>query len=331
MERLLKSSGDIEIHIVTQPDVHGKPRTKTAHAPRIQPLKGYLVGAAAVALITLASIPLAGFTGYWTIALIYLLCVVTTSIYIGRGPVLMVAALSALLWNFLFIPPLFTLAIGKLEDAMMFVMYFIIAAILGTLTSRLRSKERALRMREKRITDLYELSKALGNALGLDEVIKTATDYIGDYFDAKVSFILSDDSGQLSAMTHKSGLLEITEKERGVVEWAFKNKKPAGLFTKTLPHSEAHYNPLIAPGRVVGVLAIRPVSGTAFSLEQENFLQNILYQMSIRIERENLSESIQKARLTEESERLYRILLNSISHELRTPLTTITGASSGTS
>ncbi len=328
VERLLRLSGDIEIHIVTQPDVHGKIKGASVYARRSEPLKEYLIGAGAVALVTLASLPLTGITGYWTIALIYLFCVVMISLYIGRGPVLMVAALSALLWNFIFIPPLFTLAISKLEDVMMFGMYFIIATILGTLTSRLRLKERALRMREKRITDLYELSKSLGNALGIDEVINIATAYIGDYFEAKVAFILPNDSGQLSAMPHNSGTHEITAKERGVVEWTFKNKKPAGLFTGTLPHSEAHYIPLIAPGSIVGVLAIRPVSSMHFSPEQESFLQNIIYQLSMRIERENLLISNQRTRLMEESERLYRILLNSISHELRTPLTAITGASS---
>lgn len=327
VERLLKSSGDIEIHVVTQPDVHGTTKVSSVYARRNEPIREYIIGAGTVLLVTLASVPLAGITGYWTIALIYLLCVVMISLYISRGPVLMVAALSALLWNFLFIPPLFTLEINKLEDVLMFGMYFIIATILGTLTSRLRIKERALRVREKRITGLYELSNAMGNALGLDEVVKTAADYIGDYFNAKVAFMLVDESGRLPAGPHAYSTLEISAKERGVVEWVYKNKKPAGLFTATLPHSEAHYIPLIAPGSVVGILGIRPVAGQSFSLEQESFLQNITYQISMRIEREGLSISNQRTRLMEESERLYKVLLNSISHELRTPLTTITGAS----
>ena len=139
--------------------------------------------------------------------------------------------------------------------------------------------------------------------------------------------MLSVEPDVLSLSPHPDGSLEITEKEHGVAEWAFKNKRSAGLFTDTIPGSYAHYIPLIAPGSVVGVLSLRPVSGQSFTPEQESFLQNIIYQLSMRIERENLSSSIQKARLTEESERLYKILLNSISHELRTPLTTITGAS----
>ena len=56
-------------------------------------------------------------------------------------PVLLVAALSAFSWNFLFIPPLFTLHIAKLEDALTFATYFIIAITVGSLTAQLKARE----------------------------------------------------------------------------------------------------------------------------------------------------------------------------------------------
>ena len=60
---------------------------------------------------------------------------------LSRGPVLLVAALSALSWNFLFIPPLFTLHIAKIEDALTFATYFIIAITVGGLTAQLKARE----------------------------------------------------------------------------------------------------------------------------------------------------------------------------------------------
>ena len=60
---------------------------------------------------------------------------------LSRGPVLLVAALSALSWNFLFIPPLFTLHIAKFEDALTFATYFIIALTVGSLTAQLKARE----------------------------------------------------------------------------------------------------------------------------------------------------------------------------------------------
>ena len=113
----------------------------------------------------------------------------------------------------------------------------------------------------------------------------------------------------------------------GVAEWVFKNQKPAGRFTETLPQADGHYIPLTAAGGIMGVLCIQPDSKTSFTHEQEIFLKTITYQISLRFERENLAAENQKTMLVAESERIYKILLNSISHELRTPLTTITGAS----
>ena len=51
------------------------------------------------------------------------------------------AALSALAWNFLFIPPRFTLHIAKVEDALTFATYFIIAITVGSLTAQLKARE----------------------------------------------------------------------------------------------------------------------------------------------------------------------------------------------
>ncbi len=81
------------------------------------------MAATGVALLTVACWLLTSVTGYAAIALIYLLGVVLAGMVLRRGPVLLVAALSALAWNFLFIPPLFTLHIAKVQDALMFATY----------------------------------------------------------------------------------------------------------------------------------------------------------------------------------------------------------------
>ncbi len=328
VERLIKSCGDIEIHVLTQPD-SGKRRTGLfRNFSYSSALQEYFKGITVVAAVTILGLLIAPFTGYWTISLIYLLSVVVLPLFIGRGPVFVTALLSALTWNFLFIPPTFTFRINKIEDAMMFIMYFVIAVILGGLTSKLRSKEQILRTSQEQVSKLYDFSRALGTAYGNDELISTAVVYIEDYFKAKVAIILPDESGTALGTPHPSGSLEIYGDELGVAEWSFRNKKPAGLFTNTLPQKNAHYMPLLGPGSVVGVMGVRPDNGVSFSIEQETLLQNIAYQLSVRLERENLSLTAQKALLITESERLYKILLNSVSHELRTPLTTITGASS---
>lgn len=109
--------------------------------PMFAPLKQYAIAVAGVVVLTLGCWLLTPWTGYGAISLIFLLGVLLAGMVLSRGPVLVVAALSAISWNFLFIPPLFTLHIAKLEDALTFAAYFIIALTFGSLTARLKARE----------------------------------------------------------------------------------------------------------------------------------------------------------------------------------------------
>jgi len=109
--------------------------------PPFAPLKQYVAAVAGVAALTVACWFVTPLTGYAAISLIYLLGVLLAGMVLSRGPVLLVATLSALAWNFLFIPPRFTLHIAKLEDALTFVTYFIIALTVGSLTAQLKVRE----------------------------------------------------------------------------------------------------------------------------------------------------------------------------------------------
>ncbi|MEP6955265.1 MAG: DUF4118 domain-containing protein [Chthoniobacterales bacterium] len=130
-------------------------------SPRsIRPLRGYAIAVAGVAALTVACRLLTPFTGYASISLIYLLGVLLAGMVLSRGPVLLVATLSALAWNFLFIPPLFTLHIAKLEDALTFATYFIIAITVGGLTAQLRAREH-LAAQVQRAADSERLRKTL--------------------------------------------------------------------------------------------------------------------------------------------------------------------------
>ena len=109
--------------------------------PPFAPLKQYVAAVAGVAALTVACWLVTPVTGYAAISLIYLLGVLLAGMMLSRGPVLLAATLSALAWNFLFIPPRFTLHIAKLEDGLTFVTYFIIALTVGSLTAQLKARE----------------------------------------------------------------------------------------------------------------------------------------------------------------------------------------------
>jgi two-component system, OmpR family, sensor histidine kinase KdpD len=110
-------------------------------APAFAPVKQYGIAVAGVAGLTVLCWLITPLVGYGAISLIFLLGVLLAGMVFSRGPVLLVAALSAVSWNFLFIPPLFTLHIAKFQDALTFATYFIIALTVGSLTARLKARE----------------------------------------------------------------------------------------------------------------------------------------------------------------------------------------------
>jgi two-component system sensor histidine kinase KdpD len=109
--------------------------------PSFAPLKEYITAVIGVAALTVVCWLITPLTGYGAISLIFLLGVLLAGMVLNRGPVLLVAALSAFSWNFLFIPPLFTLHIAKLEDGLTFATYFIVAITVGSLTAQLKARE----------------------------------------------------------------------------------------------------------------------------------------------------------------------------------------------
>lgn len=104
------------------------------------------------------------FIGYRSVALILLLTVSLLAMRLRLYPVLLAALLSALIWDFFFIPPQYTFHVNSSEDVLMLAMYFIVALLNGVLTARLRFFEKFAREKETKHQTL-ELYDTLFDAL----------------------------------------------------------------------------------------------------------------------------------------------------------------------
>ena len=118
-------------------------------------------------LIVLSSLILyffVGWIGYQVVALVLLLMVSVSAMLFDIVPVLIAALLSALIWNYFFIPPVRTFHIGTPEDVLMFLMYFVIAFINAVLSFKIREIERKVRDKEEKENTL-KLYDTLLNSL----------------------------------------------------------------------------------------------------------------------------------------------------------------------
>jgi two-component system, OmpR family, sensor histidine kinase KdpD len=120
-------------------DARALPQTRLN--PDVTPGREYLVALLCTAAATVLSLAVEPLIGHRPLGLLYLLLVVAVGVKLHRGPVLVVAALSAVAWDLVFIPPQFTVHIANAEDLMLFATFFIVALAMGHLTTQLRQAE----------------------------------------------------------------------------------------------------------------------------------------------------------------------------------------------
>lgn len=127
-------------------------------------LRQYALSVCLVVAVAGVCYPFTEWLGYRTVSLILLLTVSVLAMRFGIGPVFVAAVLSALIWDYFFIPPHFTITVGNAEDALMLLMYFIIAILNGVFTHQVRQYERVVQRKENKERTLH-LYNTLFNSL----------------------------------------------------------------------------------------------------------------------------------------------------------------------
>lgn len=102
--------------------------------------------------------------GYKVVAYILLITVSLAAMLFDIMPVLLAALLSALIWDYLFIPPHFTLQVSSTEDMFLLLMYFVIAMVNAALTYKIRIIEKAAILQEEK-ENTVKLYNTLLNSL----------------------------------------------------------------------------------------------------------------------------------------------------------------------
>lgn len=326
MHKLIRYSGNIDVYILgTDIRLKDKFRNKVSLLSYTSSTSQYISAFIIVIMTSIAFYFVKDLVGYQVISFGLLFLVSILALFYGTGPILLSATLSALIWNYLFIPPQFTLHIHKPEDVLMFTMFFIIALLNGILTSRVRRQEKKIRIREERTHALYQLTRDLSMVTGIGEVSKIAVKYIQKYFNLECAIILTNDLNQLDSQVYNEIDKKFSENEMSIASWVYKHSSKAGKYTDTLPSTKYTFYPLAGTNNNMGVIAVE--HPRVFTQGEEQFWEAFLSQISGKYEREYLRNAARNAYILNESDKLYKTLFNSISHELRIPVATIMGYS----
>lgn len=334
VDDIVRGSGSIDVYVITG-DKNSHQPARPFSIPTSRDLKWprYLGAIGVIALCSLVAWAMHGHFAPANLTMIYLIGVVLSAFFLGRGPSVAAALCAVLALDFLFVPPFYSLVVSDAEYLITFVVLLGTGLLIANLTTRVQYAAQAAREREKRTLALYALTRDLAATRGQDNIVQIALRHIEEFIDAPAAIWQPSNEKLVPTTRHSNASFAHEAKENGVARWSFDHAQTAGAGTDTLPAARAIYLPLKAARQTEGVLGILlkeqdeddthrlPLSPT-----QRHDLETLATQVAIALERTRLADAAQNAQIQIETERLRSSLLSAVSHDLRTPLASIVGA-----
>ncbi|HEY4056020.1 MAG TPA: ATP-binding protein, partial [Kofleriaceae bacterium] len=327
LDDLIRTSGEIEIHVIAPVESTPSRSSPTPLEERTS-VAAYVAAVIAVAVTSGVGVLVQDHIELADMCMLYLLAISAVALF-GRGPSLLAASLSVAIFDFMFVPPRFTLAVTDARHVFTFMMMFGVGLAISTLTLRVRRQERDAVLRERNTAALLAFTRDIAGATTPGDIAAVTVRHLEETFPVAAAVLVPDSDAQLSSA---AGLMPLANQEQAVARWAFEHAEPAGLGTDTLPGARVLAVPLVAsttgetPSRT-GVIVVqgrqdpRRLGGSSLPV-----LEAFARQAGLALARVNLQDAAREAALRAHTEELRSSLLSAVSHDLRTPLAVITGA-----
>ncbi|MCU1452924.1 MAG: Osmosensitive channel His kinase sensor [Acidimicrobiales bacterium] len=296
---VVRAAGDMDVHVISDETpgdaAHRGTRSRSSRRRRDARLSlarrraGWGLVAAGLPLLTLALASLRHHVGLPGDLMVFTLLVVAVAATGGLGPACVAAALSGLIVNWYFTPPLHTLSIAELGNTLALIAYLIVGVVVSLLvSSATRRSAEAARAR----SEAEALARVAAGLVGHEDPLPSMVDRVRSTFelDAVALFVRDGDGWRLE---HGAG--------------------------EPLPGSPEQARAALP----IGEDAMLALVGPPFTADDHLVLQAFLAQLATALERRQLRVEAASAAVLGEADALRTALLRAVSHDLRTPLSSI--------
>ena len=282
----------------------------------------YIVSGALLAGVTLTGMALSAYVPQEAMGLIFTGLIAGTASRYGRTVGLATAVAGFFLWNFFFLPPVYTLSVSDPRDVVALAVFLLVGVVTGTLAGKVRLEAQAASARIEALRRISLFGQRFSRAATVSDVLRDAAEEAAGMTTAGAVLLQGKSGLELEAVMPAGTALD--EAARAAAEWAVQHDMATGMGTGTLPSVPWRFLPLRASGKPVGVLGARPQLPPSAPLVQT--LGTLADQAAMALERVRLATQEAQSAAKQDNQKLRTALLSSLSHDLRTPLTAIRGA-----
>ncbi len=251
-----------------------------------------------------------------TTALVLVVPVVVGVAIGGFAAGVVAMAAGFLVYDFVFIPPYYTVTVGAAQNWAALGVYAVVMVVVAQVVARLNAARAEAQLRAVQVRRLFNLSELLVRESSMPELLETVVTAVREEFGLQGAALLLP-VGQRLELAASTGA-PLSELELHQLSAAA--QAPVSLESASVQRGGIQALALAASGQPIGLLALRGLKGTRRDRELLRAFGNHL---ALALERAQLQDHAVRAQLLEEVDRLRRSLVGAVSHDLRTPLATI--------